>query len=88
MAAYLVAKRNGLSPRSETYLINYEPAHEGLNLHIVMRTVNAIETAIGTGAKHLWEQQDDGGVKMWLLKKPNQLKRLYFEKCPHVDTLQ
>lgn len=47
MAAYLVAKRNGLSPRSESYLANYQGAIPGIDLYAVMRVANTIETAMG-----------------------------------------
>ena len=54
MAAYLVARRNGLKPRSESYLVNYQGAIENLNLYAVMRAANAVETAMGISAHSLW----------------------------------
>jgi len=54
MAAYLVAMRNGLKPRSESYLANYKGAFEDLNLYAVTRAANAIETAMGIAAQKLW----------------------------------
>ena len=54
MAAYLVAMRNGLTPRSESYLSNYKGAFEDLNLYAVTRTANAVETAMGISAQKLW----------------------------------
>ncbi len=41
--AYLVAKRTGLSPRSEKYLDTYKGAFDQLNLHRIMRVSSAIE---------------------------------------------
>lgn len=57
MAAYLVAKRNGLTPMSETYLSNYKGAFEDLNLYAVTRTANAVETAMGISAQKLWNEK-------------------------------
>jgi hypothetical protein len=53
MAAYLVAKRNGVSPRSESYLSNYSGAITNIDLYAVMRVANAIETALGLAANQL-----------------------------------
>ena len=41
--AYLVARRTGLSPRSESYLDTYKGAYDQLDLHRIMRVANAIE---------------------------------------------
>ena len=57
MAAYLVAMRNGLKPRSETYLANYKGAFEDLNLYAVTRAANAVETAMGIAAQKLWNEK-------------------------------
>lgn len=57
MAAYLVAMRNGLKPRSESYLSNYKGAFEELNLYAVTRTANAVETAMGISAQKLWNEK-------------------------------
>ena len=57
MAAYLVAMRNGLKPRSESYLSNYKGAFEDLNLYAVTRTANAVETAMGISAQKLWNEK-------------------------------
>ncbi len=57
MVAYLVAKRNGLTPRSESYLTKYKGAFEDLNLYAVTRTANAVETAIGISAQKLWNEK-------------------------------
>ena len=54
MTAYLVARRNGLKPRSESYLANYQGAFEDLNLYGVTRAANAVETAMGISAQKLW----------------------------------
>lgn len=53
ITAYLVAKRNGLSPRSETYLNMYQGAFGNLDLYGVMRAANAVETAMGISAAQL-----------------------------------
>lgn len=57
MAAYLVAMRSGLKPRSETYLSKYKGAFEDLNLYAVTRTANAVETAMGISAQKLWNDK-------------------------------
>lgn len=57
MAAYLVALRNGLKPRSESYLSEYKGALEDLNLYAVTRTANAVETAMGISAQKLWNEK-------------------------------
>lgn len=56
MAAYLVAMRNGLKPRSESYLSDYNGAFGDLNLYAVTRTANAVETAMGISAQKLWNE--------------------------------
>ena len=55
--AYLVARRNRLEPRSESYLANYQGAFPGLNLYAVMRAANAVETAMGISAQRLWKEE-------------------------------
>ena len=57
MTAYLVAKRNGLEPRSESYLAKYQREFEHLNLYAVMRAANAVETAMGISAQKLWNEK-------------------------------
>lgn len=57
MAAYLVARRNGLKPRSESYLAKYKGAFEDLNLDAVTRAANAVETAMGISAQKLWNEK-------------------------------
>jgi hypothetical protein len=57
VAAYLVAMRNGLKPRSESYLSEYKGAFEDLNLYAVTRTANAVETAMGISAQKLWNEK-------------------------------
>ena len=54
MTAYLVAKRNGLTPRSESYLDSYSEAFAEIDLYGVMRAANAVETAMGISAHMLW----------------------------------
>lgn len=44
--AYLVAKRTGLMPRSESYLEEYQGAFEHLDLHRIMKVANAVETLL------------------------------------------
>ncbi len=53
MAAYLVAKRNGLTPRSETYFAGYQGGLDKLDLFAVTRAANAIETIMGVAAHQL-----------------------------------
>lgn len=55
MTAYLVAKRNGLTPRSESYLDSYKEAFTGIDLYGVMRAANAVEAAMGISAHILWQ---------------------------------
>lgn len=57
MVAFLVAMRNGLKPRSESYLANYKGAFQDLNLYGVTRAANAIETAMGISAQKLWNEK-------------------------------
>ncbi|MDP2355082.1 MAG: ImmA/IrrE family metallo-endopeptidase [Beijerinckiaceae bacterium] len=57
MAAYLVAMRNGVKPRSESYLANYKGAFDALNLYAVTRAANAVETALGISAQKLWNEK-------------------------------
>ncbi len=52
--AYVVAKRAGLTPKSESYLANFQGALEDLNLFGVTRAANAVETAMGISATKLW----------------------------------
>jgi hypothetical protein len=56
MAAYLVAKRSGLTPRSESYLSSYKGALAEIDLYGVMRVANSIETAMGIAAHQLKEK--------------------------------
>jgi IrrE N-terminal-like domain len=53
MVAFLVAKRNGLTPLSESYLANYKGAIKDIDLYSVMRVANAVETAMGVAAHQL-----------------------------------
>ena len=61
MTAYLVAKRNGLRPRSESYLADYQGAFSDLHLYAVMRAANAVETALGIPAAKLWNEKGPEG---------------------------
>lgn len=56
MAAYLVARRNGLEPRSDSYLSTYQGAFENLDLYAVMRAANRVEEMIGVAAHQLKSQ--------------------------------
>lgn len=58
MTAYLVAMRNGLKPRSESYLDAYKVAFTGLGLHGVMRAANAVETVMGVSPAQLKAQAE------------------------------
>ena len=50
MTAYLVAKRNGLKPRSESYLANYQGELSELSLFGITRAANKVEVALGISA--------------------------------------
>jgi IrrE N-terminal-like domain len=53
MVAYIVAKRSGLTPRSESYLTTYQGAFENLDLFAITRAANAVETLMGVAAHQL-----------------------------------
>ncbi len=53
--AYIVAKQNGVKPRSESYLAKYQGAFEHLDLYGITRAANAVETAMGISAQRLWK---------------------------------
>lgn len=57
-AAYLVAKRFGIEPRSESYLTKYLDAFKHLDLYAITRAANAVETAMGISAQRLWQAKD------------------------------
>ena len=57
MAAYLVAKRNDIEPKSESYLAGYQGGFDNLNLYAVTRAANAIETTMGISAQKLWNDK-------------------------------
>ena len=59
--AYLVARRNGVEPRSETYLARYPYALKHLDLYAITRAANAVETAMGISAQRLWQAKDSVG---------------------------
>ncbi len=46
-AAYLVARRAGIDPRSQTYLDTYRDSFADLDLHTVMRAAGEIERTLG-----------------------------------------
>lgn len=54
-AAYLVARRNGVKPRSETYLQKYKGSFRALDIFAVMRAANEIEKVLGISAHQLWQ---------------------------------
>lgn len=45
--AYLVAKRTGISPRSESYLEAYQGAFDELDLHRILKTAGIVEKLLG-----------------------------------------
>ena len=55
--AYLVAMRNGIKPRSESYLYTYKEALLELNFFTVTRAANAIETVLGISAAKFWKDK-------------------------------
>ncbi len=57
MTACLVARRNGLKPRSESFLTNYQGAFEDLDLYAITRAANAVETALGVSARKHWSER-------------------------------
>ena len=57
MTAYLVAKRNGLKPKSESYLADYQGAFDDLDLYGIFRAANAVETALGISALEVWRRK-------------------------------
>lgn len=61
--AWIVAHRNGLKPRSESYLDSYKAAFKGLDFYTIMRAANAVETVMGISARRLWDDKLKGGVK-------------------------
>lgn len=62
IAAYLVAKRNGLTPRSESYVSTYKGAISSIDLYAVMRVANAVERAMGLSARQLASQAVAGAT--------------------------
>ena len=55
--AYLVARRNGLKPKSEKYLSNYKDALSELNVYDVVRAAHQVEIAMGIPARKLWKDK-------------------------------
>lgn len=53
MTAYLVAKRSGVTPRSESYLDAYKEAISEIDLYAVMRAANSVEAAMGVSSSQL-----------------------------------
>lgn len=60
--AWIVAHRNGLRPRSESYLDSYKAAFEGLDYYAIMRAANAVETVMGISAHRLWDDKLKGAA--------------------------
>ena len=56
--AYLVARRNGLKPKSEKYLSTYKDALSKLNVYDVMRAAHQVEIAMGIPARKLWKHKE------------------------------
>ena len=63
MTAYLVAKRNGLTPKSESYLDSYQGAFTDLDLYGVMRAANLVEIAMGLSAHQLNQHVPTGRAR-------------------------
>ncbi len=63
-AAYLVARRNGVKPRSETYLQDYKGSFRALDIFAVMRAANEIERVLGISAHKLWEAKGTPGGQL------------------------
>ena len=57
MAAYLVARRSGIKPKSESYLSDFKGAIPELDLYAVMRAANAVETSMGIATHQLWKEK-------------------------------
>lgn len=55
--AYLVAMRNGIEPRSESYLYNHMEALPDINFYALTRAANAVETVFGISAAKLWKEK-------------------------------
>lgn len=56
--AYLVAMRNEIKPRSESYLYHHIEALPDLDLYAVTRAANAVETVLGISAAKLWKEKN------------------------------
>lgn len=63
-AAYLVACRNGVKPRSETYLQTYRGSFRALDIFAVMRAANEIEKVLGISAHQLWDAKGGGSDQL------------------------
>jgi len=60
MTACLIAKRNGVESKSESYLQNFQEEFDSFgrfSLYAVMRAANAIETVMGISAQKLWNEK-------------------------------
>jgi len=55
--AFFVAMRNGIKPRSESYLYSYAEALPDLSFSVVKRAANAVETVLGISAAKLWKDK-------------------------------
>ncbi len=55
--AYIVAMRNGIEPRSESYLYNHIEALPELDFYAVTRAANAVETVLGISAAQLRKEK-------------------------------
>lgn len=58
--AWLVARRNGLKSRSESYLKEHEASIPGMDFHAVMRAVNEIEKLLGISALNFMQTRPIG----------------------------
>lgn len=52
--AYLIARRSGLKPRSESYLSRYHGAFHNLDLHLILKQTGAIERALDLPLRSGW----------------------------------
>ncbi|WP_114285240.1 ImmA/IrrE family metallo-endopeptidase [Candidatus Halocynthiibacter alkanivorans] len=60
MAAYLLATRKEVKPRSESYLSSFKGNISDIDLYAVMRAANSIEPVMGISAHELWTKKGHG----------------------------
>jgi hypothetical protein len=84
--AYLVAKRNGVESKSETYLANYvrdNPTVEDLDFYQIARASGQIETLLGIAAHTQFDPPNRQSVKHEI---PNP-KEFYFQVIPQDEIM-